>query len=888
MTAVTASAAEIDDIVDDLELTLQQIERCAGGLARLRKAEFALLTSMKKATQAMTRSLRAITGTDRSAIISVFGGDCLRIARIRQVIDDARFTSSSGTAAKESCLAACLSVEGVLNDTGYDMANSLARANKAVANKAVAELQAQVAEELVQANAVLTELGIEPLHPMSIALHEGRKQRACHRRLDVDEAGSGDAADVAFDLKLVHALHEPEQVTSECAPEDTDEVVSENYVVSNDELKAKSRGLAYRSTPDFDETSKTGVIAKWGTTVAGIDDGFGWLRVGESFLPMMVRGCVVIRSEQETCGPPSPLKDIAGTLRRQASEESVLPSLEASSAEQRKRALQAIVSGELQEISDTVFKSIKFQTAGKITWNSRGIPFFIKGVFKALSLTPPSERQMYVTYRHFDLDGTWSLDSEHCNSLIELFVCESLDYEAIGHRRHLIELFEAGQVATKTEEAFLRHASSLDGLLRWNGGIVRNFILEVFSELKIKVPAEAQMYAMAKRFDTKREVRLDFYEARRLVETLCRSLYQAKVSESVVSCQNEHAMKLQLPNKLTIRCDVCDSLSTGSTIVWSCRRCDFDMCLSCCKAGSVRRRQWGLGAVSFLAPEITGDFSANDYRSPSSPTSLASSASLASRTSPWACEAACTTGTVLAMPTFRALRLPPRQAASFLIRDDAGKIMMQAEVSMRLWELPIIVLRSALREDSEYGALIARVKCAMESPERFPHEFRLRDGPRSADVIDANDKLLAQIVRDGSSYTLTSRSRGAKLIFSGNFAAYQVDIKDEQGAALARTALRAQQKSNPNIEENYNISIMANIDLGMVICGLLFIEHVEASVRPVNPSEMQRLRTTQLDSIVKAARRSSLQSKSPFANGLGCLASVAQVCSSQVERIRST
>jgi len=60
------------------------------------------------------------------------------------------------------------------------------------------------------------------------------------------------------------------------------------YVVTNEDLKATSKGLGYRLTKQLGDKDK-GVIADWGSTVKGINEGDGWLHVaherGPRFLP---------------------------------------------------------------------------------------------------------------------------------------------------------------------------------------------------------------------------------------------------------------------------------------------------------------------------------------------------------------------------------------------------------------------------------------------------------------------------------------------------------------------------------------------------------------------------------------------------------------------------
>jgi len=64
------------------------------------------------------------------------------------------------------------------------------------------------------------------------------------------------------------------------------------WLISNKQLKANTRGLAYRSAKDNSKVRNA--VAAWGSTVPGVDTGDGWLKVGEWYLPMAVDGHATI------------------------------------------------------------------------------------------------------------------------------------------------------------------------------------------------------------------------------------------------------------------------------------------------------------------------------------------------------------------------------------------------------------------------------------------------------------------------------------------------------------------------------------------------------------------------------------------------------------------
>ena len=103
----------------------------------------------------------------------------------------------------------------------------------------------------------------------------------------------------------------------------TEMSATNRFLVDNSELKAKSKGLAYRSSKDLldrDVNSKRNVAMKnfepWGSIVHGIDSGDGWIQVGHRYLPAMFNGvlCVAkadLAQSSRECG--AQLKPAFGT-----------------------------------------------------------------------------------------------------------------------------------------------------------------------------------------------------------------------------------------------------------------------------------------------------------------------------------------------------------------------------------------------------------------------------------------------------------------------------------------------------------------------------------------------------------------------------------------------
>jgi hypothetical protein len=66
------------------------------------------------------------------------------------------------------------------------------------------------------------------------------------------------------------------------------------YIVDNSTLQTSSPGLAYRNSKVITDKSRE-ELAPWGTEVAGVDTGDGWLQVGAFFLPFAVEGSAVLK-----------------------------------------------------------------------------------------------------------------------------------------------------------------------------------------------------------------------------------------------------------------------------------------------------------------------------------------------------------------------------------------------------------------------------------------------------------------------------------------------------------------------------------------------------------------------------------------------------------------
>lgn len=71
------------------------------------------------------------------------------------------------------------------------------------------------------------------------------------------------------------------------------------FLVYNAELAARTNGLGYRVNK-FKKHKDTRVPGpRWGTTIRGVDQGDGWVRVGDRYLPVKLHGQPVLHEQEE-------------------------------------------------------------------------------------------------------------------------------------------------------------------------------------------------------------------------------------------------------------------------------------------------------------------------------------------------------------------------------------------------------------------------------------------------------------------------------------------------------------------------------------------------------------------------------------------------------------
>eukprot|EP00929_Paragymnodinium_shiwhaense_P116139 TRINITY_DN8541_c0_g2_i2.p1 TRINITY_DN8541_c0_g2~~TRINITY_DN8541_c0_g2_i2.p1 ORF type:complete len:490 (-),score=74.10 TRINITY_DN8541_c0_g2_i2:368-1837(-) len=88
------------------------------------------------------------------------------------------------------------------------------------------------------------------------------------------------------------------------------------FLVNDEILSTRTSALAYRLSKRLDDRDSHGTGAKWGSVVTGVDEGDGWLRVGDRFLPIELQGRYVLTplpEEVRSVGSVSSSKGVGAT-----------------------------------------------------------------------------------------------------------------------------------------------------------------------------------------------------------------------------------------------------------------------------------------------------------------------------------------------------------------------------------------------------------------------------------------------------------------------------------------------------------------------------------------------------------------------------------------------
>lgn len=178
---------------------------------------------------------------------------------------------------------------------------------------------------------------------------------------------------------------------------------------------------------------------------------------------------------------------------------------------------------------------------------------------------------------------------------------------------------------------------------------------------------------------------------------------------------------------------------------------------------------------------------------------------------------------ILAVPTSHSLGGPLPDGETFDVSDFTGKPVLRISVRRPDWsvadsQMPIISLRGlhSMERDAP-PMLLAYCKVGSETEQGF----------RCVNVYNAKDEFFAQLCRDPvrQLYVLTSIRAGVKMVFGGDFQRHRTHVISPQGDHLADTAPEAVGFDLKG--SYYKLRVVAGVDTGMVLCGLLSVELME-------------------------------------------------------------
>lgn len=90
-----------------------------------------------------------------------------------------------------------------------------------------------------------------------------------------------------------------ERLEQYCQEQQPVMVGEKDFVLDNSSLKAVTKGLAYRRSKKHSDRDHTVPGLDWGATVTGLDQGDGWIQVGEHFLPKELDNVAVLVPQTE-------------------------------------------------------------------------------------------------------------------------------------------------------------------------------------------------------------------------------------------------------------------------------------------------------------------------------------------------------------------------------------------------------------------------------------------------------------------------------------------------------------------------------------------------------------------------------------------------------------
>jgi len=187
-------------------------------------------------------------------------------------------------------------------------------------------------------------------------------------------------------------------------------------MIDNAELQHKGRALGFRHSKDLEDIHSERRGAAWGTVVHGVDEGDGWLKVEELYLPMTLNGVVVVK--------PVCSKDAAEVTQSSPVDEEVTKPDSVSEKVEVKEVLKPDFSGEWKMVRYEGDFETWMKEAG-VGWASRkaasAAGFGVNGTFvsvkqsgEQISITSKSIKG--TTLQELKIDGSAQDDADLISS----------------------------------------------------------------------------------------------------------------------------------------------------------------------------------------------------------------------------------------------------------------------------------------------------------------------------------------------------------------------------------------------------------------------------------------------------------------------------------------
>jgi hypothetical protein len=173
--------------------------------------------------------------------------------------------------------------------------------------------------------------------------------------------------------------------------------------------------------------------------------------------------------------------------------------------------------------------------------------------------------------------------------------------------------------------------------------------------------------------------------------------------------------------------------------------------------------------------------------------------------------------------------MPQQRSATFDVLDLSGKPVIRTEVNApssvkgqvltTIDATPIVSLRAASAQAKTRPLAYCRI-------DREPQ------GRQSVFFYNAQDELFAHLAKDPfrNCYIVIGGPSGVQMTLEGNFNEHAVTVKNEHRQIQADTELANESLDSqgaPLQGGYYQIRVLSNVDVGLMLCSLICIDHME-------------------------------------------------------------